>query len=42
MIKELKTDFEDYWKNSNQINTSIKLPLSVKVKNENEKFFKVF
>ena len=33
IISNLKTIYEDYWKNSNQINTSIKLPLSIKVKN---------
>ena len=33
IINELKTVYEDYWKNLNQINTSIKLPLSIKVKN---------
>ncbi len=31
IIKELKVDYEDYWKNVNQINTSIKLPIKVKV-----------
>tara|TARA_B100001063_G_scaffold225246_1_gene233905 strand:+ start:599 stop:1678 length:1080 start_codon:yes stop_codon:yes gene_type:complete len=31
IIKELKNDFEDYWKNSNQINTSIKLPINIKL-----------
>ncbi len=35
IIKEIKTVYEDYWKNFNQINTSIKLPLSIKVKNTN-------
>ena len=37
LIRELKIIYEDYWKKVNQINTSIKLPLSIKVKNENEK-----
>jgi hypothetical protein len=31
MISNLKVIYEDYWKNSNQINTSIKLPLDIKV-----------
>ena len=35
IISELKTVYEDYWKNFNQINTSIKLPLSIKIKNTN-------
>ena len=30
-IKSLKTTYEDYWKNFNQINTSIKLPIYIKV-----------
>ena len=29
----LKTMYEDYWKNLNQINTSIRLPLNIKVSN---------
>ena len=29
----MKIVYEDYWKNLNQINTSIKLPLKVKIKN---------
>ena len=33
VIKNLKIVYEDYWKNLNQINTSIKLPLKVKIKN---------
>tara|TARA_B100001121_G_scaffold268311_1_gene252178 strand:+ start:2485 stop:3564 length:1080 start_codon:yes stop_codon:yes gene_type:complete len=33
IIKELKIIYEDYWKKSNQINTSIKLLLSIKVNN---------
>ena len=31
MIKKLKVVYEDYWKNFNQINTSIKLPLNIKI-----------
>ena len=33
MIKQLKIIYEDYWKNSNQINTSIRLPLNIKISN---------
>ena len=33
MINQLKIIYEDYWKDSNQINTSIKLPLNIKVNN---------
>ncbi len=32
-IKDLKIIYEDYWKKSNQINTSIKLPLNIRIKN---------
>ena len=35
IIKQLKIIYEDYWKKLNKINTSIKLPLMVKVKNFN-------
>ena len=38
MINKLKITYEDYWKNFNQINTSIKLTLFVKIKSlENSK-----
>ena len=33
IIKQLKIIYEDYWKKMNKINTSIKLPLLIKVKN---------
>ncbi len=33
MIGQLKIIYEDYWKDSNQINTSIRLPLNIKVDN---------
>ena len=33
LIKDLKIIYEDYWKKSNQINTSIKLPVNIKIKN---------
>ncbi len=35
MINNLKTVYEDLWKDHNQINTSIKLPLLIKVDNKN-------
>ena len=35
IITDLKTSYEDHWKDSNQINTSIKLNLNIKLKNEN-------
>ena len=42
VIRDLKTDFEDYWKTINKINTSIRLPLRVKVKSSNEKQIEIF
>ena len=33
LIKNLKLMYEDYWKNNNQVNTSIKLMLNIKVNN---------
>ena len=35
IIKDLKIIYEDYWKNFNQINTSIKLIINIKVDNYN-------
>ena len=35
LIDDLKNIYEDYWKNLNQINTSIKLPLYIKVDSSN-------
>ena len=41
IIKDLKKDYEDYWKNSNLINTSLKLPLTIRVKStDKQKIFK--
>ena len=37
LVKNLKSIYEDYWKKNNQINTSIKLPIYIKVKNINNK-----
>ena len=34
-IEILKITFEDYWKSQNEINTSVKLPLTISVKNSN-------
>ena len=36
MIDSLKTVYEDFWKSSNQINTSIKLPLNIQIDTNNE------
>ncbi|MDC3074759.1 hypothetical protein OA317_02050 [Candidatus Pelagibacter sp.] len=35
LIKNLKNTFEDYWKSQNEINTSVKLPLTISVENNN-------
>ena len=32
-IEKLKNTFEDFWKSQNEINTSVKLPLTISVKN---------
>ncbi len=37
IIVDLKNDYEDYWKNSNLINTSLKLPLTIKVSSRDKK-----
>ena len=37
ILKNLKTTYENYWKNINQINTSIKLPLTISVESNNFK-----
>ena len=34
-IENLKINFEDYWKSQNEINTSVKLPLTISVENSN-------
>ncbi|MDC3027791.1 hypothetical protein OA180_01395, partial [Candidatus Pelagibacter sp.] len=34
-IEILKINFEDYWKSENEINTSVKLPLTISVDNSN-------
>ncbi len=36
IITNLKNDYEDYWKNSNLINTSLKLPLIIRVNSDNK------
>ena len=35
LIETLKITFEDYWKSQNEINTSVKFPLTISVKNIN-------
>ena len=37
LIGNLKEIYDDSWKEYNQINTSIKLPITIRVKNENSK-----
>ena len=37
LISDLKLIYEDYWKKTNQINTSIKFPLNIKIFNDSEK-----
>ncbi|MDC3186398.1 hypothetical protein OA962_00260 [Candidatus Pelagibacter sp.] len=34
-IETLKITFEDYWKSQNEINTSVKLPITISVENSN-------
>ena len=41
LVQKMKTTYEDQWKNNNQINTSIKLPLTISIENnENLKISK--
>ncbi len=42
LVKNLKSLYEDYWKKTNQINTSIKLPIYIKVKNYNNSKISAF
>ena len=35
LIETLKITFEDYWKSQNEINTSVKLPITISVNNSN-------
>ena len=42
IIEELKIIYEDYWKEENQINTSIRLPLSVSLDSKNQEKTKNF
>ena len=37
ILKDLKIIYEDYWKKNNEINTSIKLPLTLKINSKNYK-----
>ncbi len=42
VIKQLKIVYEDYWKSENQINTSIKLPLTIAIKSTDDKKIESF
>tara|TARA_A100001015_G_scaffold197512_1_gene220258 strand:- start:5371 stop:6447 length:1077 start_codon:yes stop_codon:yes gene_type:complete len=42
IINKLKIIYEDYWKEENQINTSIKLPLSVSISSKDQKKINYF
>ena len=42
LINELKIIYEDYWKKINKINTSIKLPLHIKISNKNNEILSNF
>ena len=42
LIDELKIIYEDYWKKINKINTSIKLPLNIKITNRNNEILSNF
>tara|TARA_B100000963_G_scaffold347769_1_gene354488 strand:+ start:447 stop:1526 length:1080 start_codon:yes stop_codon:yes gene_type:complete len=42
LIKELKLVYEDHWKKINQINTSIKLLLNIKISNKDSKILSDF
>ena len=40
ILENLKTTYENYWKKNNEINTSIKLPLTVSISSKNYKRIK--
>ena len=42
LINELKIIYEDHWKKINKINTSIKLPLHIKISNKNNEILSNF
>ena len=42
VINQLKTVYENYWKKINQINTSIKLPLTVSINSKQNKKIQIF
>ena len=42
IINQLKVIYEDYWKNENQINTSIKLPLTISIDSSDDEKIKKF
>ena len=37
VLQDLKTTYEDYWKKNNEINTSIKLPLTISINSNDHK-----
>ena len=39
VLNELKTTYENYWKKNNEINTSIKLPLTISI--NSQKYLKI-
>jgi len=42
IISQLKSVYEDYWKNENQINTSIRLPLTIAINSDDDKKIRKF
>ena len=42
ILANLKTTYENYWKNINQINTSIKLPLTISINATQHKKIQIF
>ena len=42
IVSQLKNVYEDYWKNENQINTSIRLPLTIAINSDNDKKIRKF
>ena len=35
LVENVKTTYEDFWKSQNEINTSVKIPLTISIKNKN-------
>ena len=42
IIKDLKTNYENFWKKENLVNISIKLPLTILIDSKNLKLLKRF